>query len=344
MKKWLLLLLVVGLKLSAQPTFNNADLFTIGYTYQSKYVDPNGVDTSIRGANAVWDFSNLQEIDPEFYLLQHYTFIAPTGQPGSDRFPLANMCRLEEIPGVNSPLFTYYRVGTFACSYLGEYRNEDFFSQESITDIIRFPFTFGSEFMQSISGTRYGGVMTDAWDGNENVTCIGYGTLMLPQGIFEHVLLLYTTRTYTRISSMEGAPYSVTSEMKETVFEWISAQSKGIPLLSFKRQDKDNSFDLLDVKMNTSSALSITNPGSIGFNIWPNPARDQLYIQLPETAGKGVNVTVYSVTGQKQFTFNAGKSENGYFGVPVDGLPPGTYLLRLDDINTTETRRFVVMK
>jgi len=73
--------------------------------------------------------------------------------------------------------------------------------------------------------------------------------------------------------------------------------------------------------------------------LYPNPAHNQLYIELP--ASKGYEkIQVFNSNGQLQY---AGKISNGqsYLLLDINQYASGSYLVQLKGIKETHTLRFV---
>lgn len=80
------------------------------------------------------------------------------------------------------------------------------------------------------------------------------------------------------------------------------------------------------------------------FSVFPNPASDQLKVQLPEVTSIGSGVLqVYNTTGQllleKQLV-----EQDGEYTINVEALVQGTYLIRYDNGSESATERFTILR
>lgn len=74
------------------------------------------------------------------------------------------------------------------------------------------------------------------------------------------------------------------------------------------------------------------------FDVFPNPAQKVLYVRLPSLSGI---LQLFDITGKRLRTCQVAKG-SGTVSLPLDGLPAGTYWLRLTGDGGTGTRKVVV--
>lgn len=78
---------------------------------------------------------------------------------------------------------------------------------------------------------------------------------------------------------------------------------------------------------------------SDGFQVYPNPTHEDLYINNPSISGVNtVYVEVYNTLGQ---VIAKTQYNNEMLVLPVTSLPPGTYLLRLYNDNMSVVKKFI---
>ncbi len=91
-----------------------------------------------------------------------------------------------------------------------------------------------------------------------------------------------------------------------------------------------------DAPCNTLSNSSTQE--QIAFSLYPNPAFDQLFIELPESGGSAWQLRIFDIHGrvvQEQSSFTGGY-------VPVQALPSGIYLVRVSDpFGRVGVKRFI---
>ncbi len=89
----------------------------------------------------------------------------------------------------------------------------------------------------------------------------------------------------------------------------------------------------------TGSNVSISLPfGTGGFEIYPNPAYDNLYIKNSTGNTDAIYVEIYNTLGQivSKFQF-----KDALFAVPVNELATGTYLIKFYTSETAVVKKFV---
>ncbi len=72
-------------------------------------------------------------------------------------------------------------------------------------------------------------------------------------------------------------------------------------------------------------------------DIYPNPARSELYVKWPGTTTTNVNMAVYNLEGKQMFQVQQNVQEP----LNVNTLPAGVYLLRIQDGSQTYTSKFI---
>jgi hypothetical protein len=77
--------------------------------------------------------------------------------------------------------------------------------------------------------------------------------------------------------------------------------------------------------------------------IYPNPAQEELHVQLPSTLNKIDYFVIYSPTGQ-QIKMGIPDLQFGKFSIDVNALANGTYTLELVSANLTVKEIFVVSR
>jgi len=344
MKKTLLLFVLLSSVLSAQPTLNSTDMYDVNYTFLTKEVDnPSTIDVTSTGANSTWNFANIT-MGTE----SNNTFLNPAGNPGSSNFPQSNLCQYVTSVGGN-PGYTYLKSTSNAFSidgvYLSQVGSETVSQLNPDMDIFRFPFTFNSSFTQPIGGTTTTSVGGSSYtyyrEGSQTVICDGYGTLTTPLGTFTNVLRIKTIQIYSDSSYSPGNPQVF--DFESTIYNWVSAQSKGVSLLS-QTTFVFNGTESVSGTMSSLPTVGIEEASDkLDFNIFPNPAKDQLFIQLPAYKAENLTAEIFSITGQLIRTIKLNNQQSMPVNFQLEGMESGSYLLRLSDQKSSGIRRFIVM-
>jgi PKD repeat protein len=90
---------------------------------------------------------------------------------------------------------------------------------------------------------------------------------------------------------------------------------------------------------------SIVAANEVAFSIYPNPAKFELFVVCEDQLNGGLNVEVYSVSGQLlNSVSNQSFDGNGRMKLNVSGLSDGMYFLRLTNENNQSVHRFDIIK
>ncbi len=157
------------------------------------------VDTSIQGANAVWDFTSLT---PNNLTDDYVVYIVdPSTTPYSSYFPNANYGYL--IVQGSSSSYYYFNLTNSIMERLGSYNAYAVTYSDPQIEYI-FPLTLGASNNDTWQNDA------SALGGTYSLKCIGAGTLYLPSGTFNALLV--------RVHLTEG-PISVYS------YYWYSSDN-----------------------------------------------------------------------------------------------------------------------
>ena len=60
--------------------------------------------------------------------------------------------------------------------------------------------------------------------------------------------------------------------------------------------------------------------------LYPNPAKDQTFVNIGNTNAKNITCTIYDLTGRKIKTFII--EDSGIYPININGMKTGTYLIQ----------------
>lgn len=129
-------------------------------------------------------------------------------------------------------------------------------------------------------------------------------------------------------SLWQAIPNALPSEVMDFVRESAS---------QYTTPDDFLGYGIPDLDLARTNALSIDNVALESFNIYPNPVRSNLNIEIPSNAAK-VEVLVYNQLGQE--IFSQFVSENSKT-INVSDLASGIYLIKLSTQNNSKTFKFI---
>ncbi len=113
--------------------------------------------------------------------------------------------------------------------------------------------------------------------------------------------------------------------------------------------DDDNSTSHpFDIEVTAASSILETEELAI-LNIYPNPAKEYVKIDISSTKQKSVNITIYNFTGQEIFELNKnlinGKNEIIWTRTNNTGniVPPGMYFINISDGKNVVTHKITLL-
>ena len=188
---------------------------------------------------------------------------------------------------------------------------------------------------------------------NSQTTDYDYYKLVLPPGYSYTVgAMLYDlvnpggpAQTYTvdaicSVSTDMGTTF--TNTFDGLMVNSVVSQSGGTIyfLVSPKFTGEAGTYDLLLTV--TRNPLGINDLTSEAINIYPNPAKDVLIVDLTAFTGNFNQVRIMNTQGQQVVTVNPNGDKT--FRVKVDNLPEGIYFLQLQTENGVYSKKFIIMK
>jgi hypothetical protein len=284
--------------LQAQPSLLHSDMAPFGSSFTLTFAQTTVVDTTIQGANVVWDFSSFQPTTGSITI----NIVNPALTPYATSFPNSNYAYQE------SPVtaYRYFDLSTTKMERVGSWTN-------SIG--IR---TYNDPQIEYVFPLTLGTYSFDTWDNSTSPTggtyefqCIGYGTVILPMGTFNDMLMVRALITESFLYYYSYFWYSTTS---------------GIPYVNYLPQGPFTGEALV-----YATAISIPtniddNTNSLAFK-YTNPVLDNLTIYSNSGISHG-DYEIFNALGQK---IDAGKlnSNSDFSTIDMSHLEKGLYFCTL---------------
>ena len=171
-----------------------------------------------------------------------------------------------------------------------------------------------------------------------------YGTLILPTGTYNNVLRIHQISNYTDSSITSGGP-ALTTYRRDT-YLWYTPGFRSPLLAAYYDIDIHGVPELAQVYYYTQTATGITNYtlNEQDIKIYPNPATDNLYLQLQLPAATSATISITDILGRPM---NNPKFMNLPYGrqtisIPIQMLPTGIYLLKWQTNSTIQYLKFTV--
>lgn len=323
--------------LAAQPVITTAN--TPEPEEAFSYFISSFVPITESGPDVQWDLSMAEElVGPD------QIFHVPPGATGfENQYPTATIA---EDDGTN---FTFMRADDDGLYVVGRrlvvsgvslmlhYSNEEL--------VLPYPCTFNTAFADSFAYDYTFQGQTVLGAGDLQYTANGFGTLIMPYGPIENVLML--TGEYTAEESL--GPTNVRSEIDEVIFyrpgiSRFVAQTQYIT--RFQNGTLTNSGgNLTYMAGDIFTSLGGTNDLSIGVEAWPVPARTTVHVNYAVAGGLRVKLRLVDLNGKVVREMEEHTAQPGIQRATLDvqDLPAGLYLLNVsDDRGQRGTCRVVV--
>jgi len=313
--KFLLIINFISVFSMAQPTLLSTEMAPLGTNWIMHYSQNfNLVDTTVQGANVTWNFSSIQSNSQTLTI----NVVDPSQTPYGSMFPSANYCYIE------GPTLTYvyFNLSSSKMERIGSWRNGTLNTYTDPQTEYIFPLTLGSY--------NY-----DTWDntlsssgGIYELECIGYGTLILPMGTFNDVLMV---RVHLEEFILDFDAYFWYSSSNGSVLvQYIPGDGLFIP----------ESLAYTTVINLGTSIESSELSNQFKYN---NPVKSSLSLYFENEIESDLNYQVLNAMGQQLHTGvivrNSSEAE-----IDLSHLSSGVYLLTLKEEKTNAEKTIKVVK
>ncbi len=327
-------LALAGATAFAQPTITATGINPqIGETvnvYSGAFQNPGG-----GGANQTWNLSALAGSPGELY-----TCVSPSSTTNASSFPNANVAVVAAAAGTR-----YYATSASALTSWGAVTPSSVFPNSNAEDIVRFPFTNGNTYTDSWASQYTTSVVTYR-SGTTTVTADGYGTLTTPAGTFTNVLRVHFVQVYQDSIDFGGNPFIVdyTNDQYMWYKEGIHQQLATVYTLT-----STSGLNASGASYFSAGPVAIYNAADLdgSVTLYPNPASDQVTVELELAQNKDVQMLVFNAVGQQVQQLEAGKRGLGVsrLTLDVDQMSEGIYFAKVMlNGQAAATKRFVVAR
>ncbi|MEM7298447.1 MAG: T9SS type A sorting domain-containing protein, partial [Bacteroidota bacterium] len=210
--------------------------------------------------------------------------------------------------------------------------------------IYRFPLTYGrADTTFSVSELDLGSLGIFYRKEQTRITTVdGWGDLSTPFGTFPSL------RVKAEINARDSIAYDTLAfgfnRPKQVLYQWLG-ESQSIPLLEI------NTFEVggqsVPVTIRYKDSLREDEPVGIFDHkasvqlakLYPNPAKDQIRIELNEPNGKWKEIEILTLAGRQIW---AGEISDAILSIPVSTFPAGMYLVKIRDGQNIQTGKLIV--
>lgn len=264
-----IVLALVPYSLIAQPVLNSSEMLPYGSVMTLAQVeDYTMVDTVTQGQGVTWNLTGLTESSTGTDLVVE--IVDPSNTPYGVNFPASNYA-YSENGGV---AFRYFDLSSTKMERVGSYSGGTLKTYNDPQIEYVFPFAYGVQ-------------NTDPWDndvstsgGTYKLNCIGTGTLNLPGGSYEALLV--------RVHSAE-------SFVEFDVYFWYDA-SNGAVLLQYVVGD--GFWVGTFARFATDITLGNSELEALGSLKYTNPVVDQFKMSFDNTLGSNLTYNIVDISGR----------------------------------------------
>ena len=344
MKKFIFLAalgLLISSAIIAQPTITYENAPKIGdvYTY-AYFMTP--VDPGPGGANQNWDFSNVQADDNE-----QIEAVNPASTPYENDFPGANIAFYSASE--DGEVYTFAAISQTDFQSYGTAVNADtgeiimFYPDPEKQ--MEYPFSYQDNFTDSYHSffnVDFQGmsVTVHRW-GDVNVTADAWGSITTPENTFNSVLRIKNESSSVDSIFLQGT-FIMAMSSSTTDYTWFNG-SDAYPVFSITISNNQQSGDTTGSYTTTAQAIGETSNILNNIRIYPNPAKNLLYVSIPTENESDLRITLIDLTGKEIIRMDRDFSSlNSPVTLDLNNLTPGMYFVRVYDGHNTFTKKVIV--
>jgi len=289
------------LTIHAQQQLLRSEVLPFGSTMTHKSVlNFSVIDTTIQGANAVWNFGSLK-VDPDIGDLIEKV-VDPKSTPYADKFKNSNYAYKETLDGETG--YSYFNLTNTKLERVGSYFDEEnTYSDPQIEEV--FPLGLGTVSNDPWASTN------STFGGDYNLKCIGTGKLTIPGGTYNAILV--------RVFLYEL--------IEEYVYYWYDSDNGAI-LLFYKPGDgfwSDEEARYMSSLTNGIDDMEILT--SLQYN---NPVKNDFVLNFKSNNGIVHSYVLTNALGQEVNSGQAAMSGNNEtVNLDFSSYDPGIYFLSL---------------
>jgi hypothetical protein len=329
----ILLFVVPGLRLSAQPVLDASSLNRIGNQVQLQPCFTTNVQEGQAGAGQVWNFSTLSpKTDEKFSIF----YVNPNQTPKANLFPSANLAtKYTDADG--SVSYAYFNQTGPDYWFLGAAFEEN---RETLSEpdlLARLPMTFGQTVTSRYRGRRDFGTFQSAIYGTKTMLYDAYGRLTLPGATYQNAVRIKTTETRTDSVVSFSNGYTI-NRSSNVMYAWFVPGIRnaaleirystvtaityipGVPI----QQTVQPTQKRVTYQINPTSGTRVPDEDRVALRVLSaNPSVDGRWlVEATSPDQASLTLTLYSADGRPISTQH---SPDGSFQVDLTEWPAGIY-------------------
>lgn len=313
----------------------------VGDFERRKGFDSTSALSNSAGSNQTWNFTSLTSNTAAVVL---NTYTTPASVPGYTAFSNFSTATIGKTDGT---VGEFYKSTTSTYEMLGMAPSSSLALSFTNTAIVaQWPITNTYSLTDAVSGNIKVNIIfpsTGPFNGTQNVSAIGTGTLQLPNGItLNDCMLLKSALTGT--GSVVILTVTANATITSTGYNYYHASQK-FPVLSIV-------YSTTSVKTGTA-APNVTNNVNITINndvfagikeygvlhqasVYPNPAQNFITVDL---AGlKEATIEIFDLSGKIMFSEKISENKNK---INISSLNSGMYFIRTSDETKYSVQKFI---
>jgi hypothetical protein len=308
---------LLALNVHAQPVLSaatNSPTPGTGYTINyGPYVSPGGV-----GANQTW---NLSGSATDSSLAVQY--VAPATTPNAAQFPTATVAEMSAL------VTQYYRVAADGIHFAGSDDGTSLIVHAPQGKFLAFPCTFGTSWSSPQNATFDYEGMPVTRTGNFSGHADGHGTLVMPGATIPNVLRVHWTNTIE-----DAMDFFTISYIYDSYAYFVAGQAHPIAEIVTASIDvgsgpQVNQFSRWSGDITTS--IQALRKEQI--SVFPNPASEEVNINLPDGFSTPLHITVVDMAGRTVLNKMLPGTNTHNARLDVRSLFPGMYQLTVTTSN-----------
>jgi len=325
---------------NAQPALSSEDFYLPGDAVMAYDVSTDGLDDGPDGVNQIWDFSNVEVIQPSS--IWSGVVMHPNTVNDFAYFPDANVALVQENGNIR-----YWRNDTYGLSQSGQGGDNEILTLNAPFNWITYPFTMGSNSSQDAAGTIFSSCRDYTWQGSSQSQGVGYGTLVLPTGTFQDVLKVRRISFTSKSSAESGI------DRENSIIEhfWFKPGIRG-PLMYMRSWSNNGcpgsnsgSEAAYILPNNATTNVQPVHPsGAITLQLFPNPAFHQTQLNIRSSEKTIGMIWISDMIGQPVMRIsNQEAIEKSHIqSIDLNSLQPGMYIVNVKTENQHYTEKLII--
>lgn len=322
-------LIIISTSVVAQPTLTGAlnnpivgDVFVVRNT--------NSVAPGSAGASQTWNLSSMAMSSTTTW-----SVLNSASTPSGSSFPSANVSVYD---GTN---YGYYQTSASQWLNYGAVGGGVVFSYTNAEVTLNYPCNYGNSVVDAWGCNFTTGSFNFARYGTSTITADGYGTVTTPAGTYANVMRIHLVQVYK--DSAIGFPIMINYTNDQ--YGWVKPGTHYFLATTFTLTSSSGVSSGGSYLNSIVSSVEENENLLSSFNLFPNPASENLSVTCNLEANKPCELFIYNGTGQmvKHITESETVVGENKFKLEISDLSSGIYYLQMNVEGVlVKNQRFVI--